>query len=324
MTRLKQFDILKGIGILAVLVGHIGVSGFPRSFIYGFHMPLFFFCSGVFYKNKPIGDVIISGIRQLLIPYLFFLTVYNIVSWSLLIFHGSSFFEAISVVLSRNNIINYDSNIYKTIWFLPCLFFVKVVYSLLRRFFKSGIVVFSITALLYFVDCFFLDTPLFGDTILCVLLFYCLGDLFSSIKNKFSCDGGFCMSIVLLGLYIFAVFILRPSIDLKGNIFPWYTVFLSCLGIGAFYSVSCLLAKIKNPIVDLLVLCGEGSLVVFGLHRALWLVLNVCLSKFELPYSIFALIQFVSALAVLLPVYVFLKNKCPFLVGRKSVSVHSS
>ena len=40
--RLVQFDILKGIGILLVLLGHTDIVGIPKTFIYGFHMPLFF------------------------------------------------------------------------------------------------------------------------------------------------------------------------------------------------------------------------------------------------------------------------------------------
>ena len=43
--RLVQFDILKGIGILLVLLGHTDIVGIPKTFIYGFHMPLFFFFS---------------------------------------------------------------------------------------------------------------------------------------------------------------------------------------------------------------------------------------------------------------------------------------
>lgn len=68
--RLVQFDVLKGIGILLVLLGHTDVVGIPKTFIYGFHMPLFFFCSGCFYRQKGWGDFLKDNVRSLLIPYL--------------------------------------------------------------------------------------------------------------------------------------------------------------------------------------------------------------------------------------------------------------
>ncbi|MBO6252009.1 MAG: acyltransferase family protein [Muribaculaceae bacterium] len=48
--RLREFDLLKGIGILLVILGHIHIpSDLFCSLIYGVHMPLFFFVSGLLY-----------------------------------------------------------------------------------------------------------------------------------------------------------------------------------------------------------------------------------------------------------------------------------
>lgn len=47
--RLDYLDVAKGIGILLVILGHcqLGRIGRAHSLIYSFHMPLFFFISGV-------------------------------------------------------------------------------------------------------------------------------------------------------------------------------------------------------------------------------------------------------------------------------------
>ena len=45
--RNKAIDILKGIGILLVLVAH-SLGGFVSQFAYTFHMPLFFIVTGLF------------------------------------------------------------------------------------------------------------------------------------------------------------------------------------------------------------------------------------------------------------------------------------
>lgn len=58
MERIKDIDIAKGIGILLVIIGH----SFPESYIqrlcYCFHMPLFFFISGLCYNhlNTTLGN----------------------------------------------------------------------------------------------------------------------------------------------------------------------------------------------------------------------------------------------------------------------------
>lgn len=45
-------DFLKGLGILLVVMGHCDVGPNVSKLIYSFHMPLFFFLSGIVYKDK--------------------------------------------------------------------------------------------------------------------------------------------------------------------------------------------------------------------------------------------------------------------------------
>ena len=42
-SRLQYIDVLKGIAIILVLIGHRSVNEYVTVFIYMFHMPLFFF-----------------------------------------------------------------------------------------------------------------------------------------------------------------------------------------------------------------------------------------------------------------------------------------
>lgn len=45
--RLKEIDVAKGICILLMVIGHSGLTGTLNDMIYAFHMPFFFFISGV-------------------------------------------------------------------------------------------------------------------------------------------------------------------------------------------------------------------------------------------------------------------------------------
>ena len=50
--RLSWLDVLKGIGIILVVMGHIYSNSIIFNWLYSFHMPLFFFAAGCVYKNR--------------------------------------------------------------------------------------------------------------------------------------------------------------------------------------------------------------------------------------------------------------------------------
>lgn len=62
--RNQAIDILKGIGILLVLVAH-SLEGFVSQFAYTFHMPLFFIATGLFFTPPQGGEK--DGFRKALL-----------------------------------------------------------------------------------------------------------------------------------------------------------------------------------------------------------------------------------------------------------------
>lgn len=60
MMKNNYISIAKAIGIILMVVGHAISQNFAYRFIYIFHMPLFFFCSGYFYRVPTSLD----GVRQ--------------------------------------------------------------------------------------------------------------------------------------------------------------------------------------------------------------------------------------------------------------------
>lgn len=73
--RLAHIDFLKGIGIILVLLGHFPINGIMHMLIYSFHMPLFFFCSGLCFKPRPIVQGFKKDVKSILIPYVFFASI---------------------------------------------------------------------------------------------------------------------------------------------------------------------------------------------------------------------------------------------------------
>lgn len=73
--RVSWIDATKGLGIALIVLGHITSVETPSAlyvFIYAFHVPLFFFVSGLTLKpgRETFGAMWQSKVRSLLVPYL--------------------------------------------------------------------------------------------------------------------------------------------------------------------------------------------------------------------------------------------------------------
>lgn len=125
--RLYQFDILKGIGIILVMIGHaVPSDGLIHHWIYGFHMPLFFVGSGFFFKDKPLVVSTIKDVKGLLIPWFTFSLF--LVACALFLQFASGGSALAFQPLDENCWI-----LYYTIWFLISMFIVRLLYRLLAK-----------------------------------------------------------------------------------------------------------------------------------------------------------------------------------------------
>ena len=133
------FGILSGLAIIMVVAGHLGYNIltvgdlFPY---YSFHVPLFMFISGYFYKETeethPFGYVVKKA-RRLLMPYLIWNLVYGLTAW-LMRWNGFAMGEEISLrtlflapfMHGYQFIYNYAA------WFVPVLFVTEMMNLLMR------------------------------------------------------------------------------------------------------------------------------------------------------------------------------------------------
>lgn len=73
--RLEWIDVVRGIGITAVVVGHVWTRGPVRDAVYSFHMPLFFLLSGLLSRPQPVAAFTLRQLGSQLRPYAAFLTL---------------------------------------------------------------------------------------------------------------------------------------------------------------------------------------------------------------------------------------------------------
>lgn len=130
-------DIAKGLGMLAVIWGHIDIQYVTSWFVYSFHMPLFFLLSGMlFNKDKYTGflDFIKKRGKRLLIPYL----IYSVVTWVIWVVYSyvtnenvDYFYPLLETLLARGSTYFLLHN--PPLWFIPCLFAVEIMYYFLSK-----------------------------------------------------------------------------------------------------------------------------------------------------------------------------------------------
>lgn len=136
-NRIVSFDILKGGGILLVILGHIQIPYMLKTVIYSFHMPLFFFVSGCFFRPISLREFFAKKTRQLLIPWAFFAFLLFVYLFVLKLNETHNWAKAISLpVTSMFDGFLGDENsfiLFHVIWFLICLFEVSFVYLLIHK-----------------------------------------------------------------------------------------------------------------------------------------------------------------------------------------------
>lgn len=68
--RYDNIDVLKGLGIILVLLTHTNAALSWERFYTAFYMPLFFWASGYLYHNSPGKSFLNKKIKTLIFPYL--------------------------------------------------------------------------------------------------------------------------------------------------------------------------------------------------------------------------------------------------------------
>jgi len=227
-NRVAWADILKGLGILAVVWGHAGSK--TSFYMFWFHMPLFFFISGYLYRFRPHQtwySYVRKKARHLLVPYLFYLVLITLVMIGVTIWKEQSvaqfFAENWQALILGGSLL---AGVYATFWFVTCLFFVQIAFDYLNRKVSSGLlkacVIVGCLLLSYWESRYHQKVfiPWNLDVGLYAIFFYALGYL---LKNKGVLEKsnfrniafGISLALALGFLYLYTHHILDYGLDMK-------------------------------------------------------------------------------------------------------------
>jgi fucose 4-O-acetylase-like acetyltransferase len=270
-TRTDWVDYAKAIGIILVVYGHVARGLFKAgiempldlyhladSVVYSFHMPLFFFLSGLFFfhsfsKSGGVG-LTLNKVDTIVYPYLI---------WSIL--QGGA--EAL-----LSNYTNGDVSFSEVLsvwnpraqfWFLYALFLVFVVSSTMYHFVseKYVIFVFIISSLLYVNGARLPDMKLI-TFVAGNLVFFVFGIMFMkyNLREIFSSNRALLVTAVSFAVFqfVFHGYLGKTYAD-KGVA----SLFLACVSVLFVVSVSIALARNPNRFLAYI---GASSMAIYLMH----------------------------------------------------------
>ena len=334
-------DILRGLGIFCVVFAHV-LNNSISNIIYLFHMPLFFFITGLtmsysFKKEINFKDYIRKKIRVIIIPYFIFCCL-SIVYWILIErnirgqFDISIMSNVINIFLARTVMDLYSFNV--VLWFLPCLFMSNIIFYFIMKF-KSDYIKLFISILLlgigYILCINQIILPFSFETSLIGTFFIVIGYLFiTHISDKISIEKITIPNTTLLILCIIGIGIcihFNCRVNMLGHTYGNIILFL----IGAFSGIyiclfiSILLHQIKfNTFSKLFSYFGKNSIIIMCCHEPIKRIVLYAFSKvinidieilrMNIFYSILIVI---IILIILVPIIYVINSYLPFIIGKK-------
>lgn len=316
--REQWVDYAKGIGIILVVVGHVnrgldssGIFISDRFFrlfdsiIYSFHMPLFFFLSGLFFIRSidRSGKVVFVKKKLETIAYPYAL-------WSVM--QG-----LIAVVLSRftnsktdiTSVFSFPFEPIAQFWFLYALFMIFMVACIIyqREYFSSYLPVLMMIALTLYIYSNNIGDNLHADFITKNIIFFLAGSLLSTINIS---SNNLKHTLITL-LFSFVLFIAMQYKfhfieGMRYDDIGISTFTLAAISIFFIFSLSIALSKIG---FELLRKAGEYSMIIFLAHILAGSGTRIVLSKFMGIENWYLHMVIGTAAGVLFPIALYKLSK---------------
>lgn len=259
--RIEWLDSARGIAIILVVLGHcIGYIDDPlNKVILSFHMPAFFFLSGICMKREESWKAFAKKRFQ------------RIVGWQILlagICMGYDFIQSHSI--------NFVSNLF--VWFLPVLFCSEIVFQILCKVvsvnLKTCVLLVLISGLLQLLP---VHTVIHIEIVPTAVLFLALG---YSFKNLLTENHNLIEQIGKYGVVALPFVVLLAEINqpvmMYNNDYGNYALFILAAIMGCLVIIAMGKATQRS---DVLQSFGRNSILIYVLHFRMTGVLHFLISK---------------------------------------------
>ena len=267
MARNVTIDIMKGIGIMAVIAGHTNPDIITSKIISSFHMPMFFIIAGYFYKpNINYRNKLTNDYRRLVIPYIttaVILSLYFICTSENPIDILKYFLKAFICAGTEDHTSMIWAHIPKIgpIWFLLALFWCRTIFNFIDNSSLShkSLIIILVSVASVIIDRYLINLPLSILPGLSAMIFYLIGKYLRThrLSKEQIIVCAICWIIHLFFSRIdmcICMYKLYP-IDICGAIFGTIMIYYISKKISKSNTLSYVFSKLGNS--SLIILCAH-------------------------------------------------------------------
>lgn len=345
MTTFQNVSQTKGLLIILVVFGHC----FPLisrqditvntiwTFIYNFHMPLFFMISGMLYYNSylhkgiKIRSFLKGKFNGLMVPYLtvsvfsyllIFILSHISIFKNLLIRAGyDTDFLLLDVVYS---ILTNVNHVDQHLWFVYSLFIIFILFSLMDTLISNNLIKLAIVILISLADFWFIGEGILRKVISFSLYFY-LGRYMLSFWDSVI-KSSLKVKIISMAIpFLLNILLTYLLISKTGSLFfkellHYGVAVLSLPAILSLISLLSVANRIDKPLKSL----GENSFIIYLLHQP-FLVSGLAGFAFIKGLNILIISPLITIIGIIVPLLLsrFLiensKILSYFLTGKKKI-----
>lgn len=328
--RIVWIDQLRAVAFIFVILGHMSMDSTPKSWIYSFHMPLFFMISGLslnidkLYKTD-FKKFFINQFQRTIIPYfwiqlvcLFSLCVLNAVTNRKAVPVGA-YLKGIFV--ANGLIMPYPS---AAMYFIIVLFLCQLCLWGIVRLSKKNYavmtgmcVVFSSLSLITEGKAMPWRINIVPAAVLMIFTGRLLMNFYLEHKDKLQKLGAVAYTSIVLLLFALGAILWKYNgrLSMAGN--KYGQSFPFALASAVFTSVAISLIVMKLPKMKLLTTVGQNTLFYMGFHRLFISLFERLFSQWKGTVPFIAVICLV-VFFLLVPLVKYCEKFCPYFLGKPS------
>lgn len=285
--RVDWLDTAKALAIFFVVIGHSLIPNDLRTYIYSFHMPFFFFLSGLFFSPKDsFKDFVISKYDKILKPY-FLMAFLSYIFWLFVRNYSDSYskiniLSPIKATFLGSNLGHNALSHNVLLWFLPCLFITSLFFYFVSKLQNKnkillGLLILSLSGHLVNILSPF-RLPWGIDSALIAVMFYGVGHLSKNyVFNKLGTEKNKGTIISLCFIFSIIFCYLNTRMDIKGFELGHSLIYLYLSGFAGIYFWLYLSKFIPyNKIINFI---GRNSLIIFLIQYNVFDLINGFSSK---------------------------------------------
>lgn len=320
--RESWVDYAKAIGIILVVYGHVA-RGLHNSqitmnehfykladnFVYSFHMPLFFFLSGLYFvksfDKRTTKEFVFSKIDTIVYPYILWSLIQGLTEATLSAYtYGTVTYAEVFVLLWQPR---------AQFWFLYALVLIFLFSAITYRYFKiNKTSIFLFMSFVLLISKSYFPYMLFTNYIFTYLIYFAVGMFFQEHNIKKQLDKA-SVAVCITLLFLTSQYLTLWQAELFRNVMVIASLLNSMISIGFVIVMSLLLSKFNLVTLQLI---GSSSMAIYLLHILAGSSVRVALQKFVgiSLYEIHLIIGLLAGVfAPILLVYLSKKIRVPFI-----------